>query len=170
MGWAYKEESCYQRHHSHPSALTTHRNRMELSKRGFALALILALLISLLAPEVEGASKRGNRGRALANRGAGVRSRGLQGRLGRLKGGKKGKGRGRKGRRRARKVKRRRTGRWEEGDPPMDAAPLEDNAAAADPGALDAAAAAGEDAGVCEVIMFDRGEGTYSLKFVQNAC
>ena len=38
------------------------------------------------------------------------------------------------------------------------------------PGALDAAAAAGEDAGVCEVIMFDRGEGTYSLKFVQNAC
>ena len=141
---------------------------MELS-RGLALALILALLISLLAPEVEGAPKRSNRGRALANRGAGVRSRGLQGRLGRLKGGKKGKGRGRKGRRRARKVKRRRTGRWEEGDPPMDAAPLEDDAAA-DPGALDAAAAAGEEAGVCEVIMFDRGEGTYSLKFVQNAC
>ena len=141
---------------------------MELSKRGIALALILALLISLLAPEVEGAPKRGGRGRALANRGAGVRSRGLQGRLGRLKGGKRGK-RGRKGRRRARKVKRRRTGRWEEGDPPMDAAPLEDDAAA-DTGALDAAAAAGEEAGVCEVIMFDRGEGTYSLKFVQNAC
>ena len=141
---------------------------MELSKRGIALALILALLISLLAPEVEGAPKRGGRGRALANRGAGVRSRGLQGRLGRLKGGKRGK-RGRKGRRRARKVKRRRTGRWEEGDPPMDVAPLEDDAAA-DPGALDAAAAAGEEAGVCEVIMFDRGEGTYSLKFVQNAC
>ena len=138
---------------------------MELS-RGILLALVIALLISLLAPEVEGAPKR-NRGRALANRGAGVRSRGLQGRLGRLKGGKRG--RGRKGRRRARKVKRRRTGRWEEGDPPMDAAPLEDDAAA-DPGALDAAAAAGEEAGVCEVIMFDRGEGTYSLKFVQNAC
>ena len=100
---------------------------MELS-RGILLALVIALLISLLAPEVEGAPKRG-RGRALANRGAGVRSRGLQGRLGRLKGGKKG--RGRKGRRR---VKRRRTGRWEEGDPPMDAAaPLEDDAAA-DPG------------------------------------
>ena len=103
---------------------------MELS-RGILLALVIALLISLLAPEVEGAPKR-NRGRALANRGAGVRSRGLQGRLGRLKGGKRG--RGRKGRRRARRVKRRRTGRWEEGDPPMDAAaPLEDDAAA-DPG------------------------------------
>ena len=30
--------------------------------------------------------------------------------------------------------------------------------------------AAGGEGEVCEVLMFDRGDGTYSLKFVQNKC
>ena len=37
-----------------------------------------------------------------------------------------------------------------------------------DSGAVEAAGALGDLAGICEILMFDRGEGTYSLKFIKN--
>ena len=37
-----------------------------------------------------------------------------------------------------------------------------------DDGAVGAAGALGDFAGVCEILMFDRGEGSYSLKFIKN--
>ena len=37
-----------------------------------------------------------------------------------------------------------------------------------DEGAVGAAGALGDLAGVCEILMFDRGEGSYSLKFIKN--
>ena len=37
-----------------------------------------------------------------------------------------------------------------------------------DEGAVGAAGALGDLAGICEILMFDRGEGSYSLKFIKN--
>ena len=128
------------------------------------LLLLLTLLISLLLPEVESAGLR-KRGRAaLASRRAHPRTRAVRAKI------NKGSRRRSGGGRRARRVKRRR-GRWEEGDPPMDTGRSGDlvSAASADP-AVEAAGAAAELAGVCEAIMFERGDGTFSLKFVQNKC
>jgi hypothetical protein len=128
---------------------------MKLS-RGLGLLLVLTLVLSLLLPEVDAAP---GRRRALGRRQGQGRGRNLRAKLAGRR-----KGQGGKRRRRQRRLKRRRTGRWEEGDPPMDP-----EAAASEP-ALEAAGAVGEEAGVCEVIMFDRGEGTYSIQFIQNKC
>merc|ERR1711962_1019543 len=106
----------------------------------FALTFGLILLLSLLCPDTEAATVRGRK--AVGSR----RSSGSRTNT-RANFGKK---RGRGGRKKGRRFKKSRNGRWEEGDMAMDAAEV-----------------AGDIADVCEVIVFDRGEGTYSLKFVQ---
>jgi hypothetical protein len=52
--------------------------------------------------------------------------------------------------------------------PPPDADVGTDETSGNDDGAVAAAGALGELAGVCEILMFDRGEGGYSLKFIKN--
>jgi len=117
------------------------------------------LVLSLLTPEVEG---WGVNGRAVV---AGKQKKGSPKKVGLKGAGKR--------RARTRKINKKRNKKsWEE-TPPADADVVYDDyeaAASADPGAVEAAGAAGDLAGVCEVLMFDRGEGTYSLKFVQNKC
>merc|ERR1712105_413697 len=113
------------------------------------------LVLSLIIPEVESKSIRPHRG-ALARAGRGGAGRGIRAKLQRSKKGRRG-GKKSKKSRRGRNGKRR--GRTD-GEIP-DADVVTDDAAA-DP------AAEGEDGEVCEVLMFDRGDGTYSLKFIQN--
>jgi len=121
------------------------------------LTLVLLLVLSLIIPEVESKSIRPHRG-ALARAGRGGAGRGIRAKLQRSKKGRRG-GKKSKKSRRGRNGKRR--GRTD-GEIP-DADVVTDDAAA-DP------AAEGEDGEVCEVLMFDRGDGTYSLKFIQNKC
>jgi hypothetical protein len=122
----------------------------------FGLVLVLVLVLSLAVPEVESRSLRPHRG-ALARRGSqgarGVRAKlaARKGRGGRRKAGRRNRRRGRNGR------GGRRRGRQDE-IPEADV--VTDDGGSGD-------GAAGE---VCEVLMFDRGDGTYSLKFVQNKC
>merc|ERR1712080_278634 len=108
----------------------------------------MGLLLSLAIPDVETRSLRPHRG-AIARRGMARGTSGLRA---------KGKG-ARKGRYSRKGKKGRRGGRT--GDIP-DADIVTDDEAA-----LGAGGAAG---GVCEVLMFDRGDGTYSLKFIKNNC
>jgi len=122
------------------------------------LSLVILLVLSLIIPEVESKSIRPHRG-ALARAGRGGAGRGIRAKLQRSKKGRKG-GKKSKKSRRGRNGKRR--GRTD-GEIP-DADVVTDDAAA------DPAAAGGEDGEVCEVLMFDRGDGTYSLKFIQNKC
>ena len=121
----------------------------------FGLLLVLVLVLSLAVPEVESRSLRPHRG-ALARRGLQA-GRGLRAKLAGRRGNKKKSSR--RNRRRGRNGRRR--GRTD-GEIP-DADVVTDDASA-DPGA------AGEGGEVCEVLMFDRGDGTYSLKFIQNKC
>merc|ERR1711962_237363 len=116
----------------------------------FALTFGLILLLSLLCPDTEAATVRGRK--AVGSR----RSPGSRTNARANFGKKRGRGGSRKGRR----FKKSRNGRWEEGDMAMDAA-VEEDAAADDSGAMEAAEVAGDIADVCEVIVFDRGEGTY---------
>merc|ERR1712243_39559 len=118
----------------------------------------LILILSLLSPDTEAATVRGEKAVG-ARRSAGSRTNARA---------NIGKKRGRGGRRKGRRFKKSRNGRGEEGDMAMDGAVEEE--AADDSGAMEAAEVAGDIADVCEVIVFDRGEGTYSLKFVQNQC
>merc|ERR1711892_1533084 len=122
---------------------------------------LLVLLVSLLLPE---ADCWGVRGRALANR--------RTARKGRVRS-SQGQ-RQRPPQRKPKRINRRRGSKsWEEAPPESDVA-YNDGSAPSDPlqdaPTLDAAGASGDLAGVCEVLMFNRGEGTYSLKFVQNKC
>ena len=118
------------------------------------ILLCVALIFSLLSPEVEGAAVRGK---------------------GRKRGGKVG-GYKRNGRRQAgRKIPiRKRKGRWSDTDVATDdSAGNEADVAAAEPatkdaGAIGAAGALGDLTGICEILMFDKGEGGYSLKFIKN--
>merc|ERR1711892_975692 len=123
-------------------------------RRSLVLLLCVALLLSLLAPEVEGAAIRG-RGR----RRGGGRVKSYR-RNSRRQGGRRIPVQRRKGR----------TGTA----PPPDADVVTDDSGwddtAKDEGAAGAAGALGDLAGLCEILMFDRGEGTYSLKFIKNDC
>ena len=119
-------------------------------KSSLVILLCVVLLFSLLSPQVEGAV----------------------GRVGRRVGGGRRIGRG-QGRRRI-PVKRRK-GRWSDDDVQVDNNAAEndvalpaDEASTKDAGAVEAAGALGDLAGICEILMFDRGEGTYSLKFIKN--
>ena len=123
-------------------------------KTSLVMILCVALLFSLLSPQVEGAVGR-------------VRGRGGVGR--RVVGGR------RSGRRQGgRKTSlRRRKGRWNDEDVSAEnnengVAPPEAEADTKDAGAVEAAGALGDLAGICEILMFDRGEGSYSLKFIKN--
>merc|ERR1712106_968747 len=116
-------------------------------RTSLVILLCMALLFSLLSPEVEGAVVRG-RGR---KRGGRV-------------GGYKRKSRGQGGRRTPVQRRRGRTG----AATPPDADAVTDDSVAKDDGAVGAAGALGDLAGICEILMFDRGEGTYSLKFIKN--
>ena len=124
---------------------------------GLGLLLVLLLVVSLMVPEIEGRSIRPHRG-PIAKRGrAGGRGAGVRSKL----------SRGRKSSRKSKKTRRgkkkgRRGGRTE--DYPDADVVTDDTAAASDP------ASAGGEGDVCEVLMFDRGDGTYSLKFIQNKC
>ena len=51
---------------------------------------------------------------------------------------------------------------------PSDADVVTDDTFGNDDGAVGAAGALGDFAGACEILMFDRGEGSYSLKFIKN--
>merc|ERR1712059_82957 len=119
---------------------------------GVGLLLVLILVISLLISEAESRSLRPHRG-PLARRAQATGYNGLRTKSARRKGNRKGKysRRGKHGRRGGRN-----------GDIP-DADVITDETSAADPGTE-----GGED--VCEVLMFDRGDGTYSLKFIKNKC
>merc|ERR1719168_341957 len=104
-------------------------------KSGLLILLCVALLFSLLAPEVDGAVARGRGG-------------GRYNKYGRRQG--------------ARRIPvQRREGRT--GAAPPDADVVTDDSFADDEGAVGAAGALGDLAGICEILMFDRGEGTYSL-------
>merc|ERR1712123_96673 len=114
------------------------------------------LIISLIFPETDAWGARGRAAVALASN---------------SKGGNK-----KAGASKARKVRRLNKKR---GGKTWDAAPSDDTdvvyddyepAASEDSAVVEAAGTAGDLAGVCEVLMFDRGEGTYSLKFIQNKC
>jgi hypothetical protein len=112
------------------------------------ILLCVALIFSLLSPEVEGAVVRGNKRAGVVNR---------------RRSGQKQEGR---------KIPiRRRKGRWSDADEETDdttgngAAIVDDGK---DEGAVGAAGALGDLAGICEILMFDRGEGSYSLKFIKN--
>merc|ERR1719483_1928448 len=52
--------------------------------------------------------------------------------------------------------------------PPPDADMVTDDSFGKEEGAVGAAGGLGELAGLCEVLMFDRGESNYSLKFIKN--
>merc|ERR1719378_379053 len=111
-------------------------------KSGLVILLCVALLFSLIDPEVDGAVARGNGGRG-----------GRYNKYGRRQG--------------ARRIPvQRRKGRT--GAAPPDADVVTDDSFADDEGAVGAAGALGDLAGICEILMFDRGEGTYSLKFIKN--
>ena len=109
------------------------------------IILCVALLFSLISPQVEGAVGRG-RGRG----------RGGVGR--RVVGGR------RSGRRQgARRIPgRRRRGRTGAASPPDADVVTDEDFEKEDSGAVEAAGALGDLGGICEILMFDRGEGTYS--------
>merc|ERR1712059_90737 len=121
---------------------------------GIGLFFLITLLISLIVPEVESRSITPHRG-PLARRKLGAGKRGVRAKIAKKKSGRKG---------RYSKKGGRRGGRTE--DIP-DADVIEDDYPAADAGL---GAAGGEGGDICEVLMFDRGDGTYSLKFIQNKC
>ena len=112
------------------------------------ILLCVALILSLLSPELEGAVVRANR----------------RGKGGRMVGGYKKNGRRQGGRRVPVQRRKGKTG----AAPPPDADVVTDETSGNDGGAVGAAGALGDFAGVCEVLMFDRGEGSYSLKFIKN--
>ena len=117
------------------------------STSGLGLFLLLVLVLSLVIPDVESRSLRPHRG-PIARRGLGRGRNGVRAKMA-------NRGRyNRKGRRGGRRGGR-------NGDIP-DADVVTDMA--------DPATGGGEAGEVCEVLMFDRGDGTYSLKFVQNKC
>merc|ERR1712037_142609 len=124
--------------------------KMKLTS-ALGLTLVLLLVLSLIIPEVESKSIRPHRG-ALARAGRGGAGRGIRAKLQRSKKGRRG-GKKSKKSRRGRNGKRR--GRTDGEIPDADVV-------------TDDPAAEGEDGEVCEVLMFDRGDGTYSLKFIQN--
>ena len=116
------------------------------------ILLCVALIFSLLSPEVEGAVVRGRKS---------------GGRVGGYKRNRRGQT--------GRKIPiRKRKGRWSDTDVVTDdSAGNEADVAAAEPatkdaGAIGAAGALGDLAGICEILMFDKGEGGYSLKFIKN--
>ena len=112
------------------------------------ILLCVALLLSLLSPEVEGAAVRG-RGRK---------------RVGGSVGGYRKIARRQGARRVPLKRRKGRTGTA----PPPDADVVTDDSAGKDAGAVGALGALGDLAGICEILMFDKGEGSYSLKFIKN--
>ena len=114
-------------------------------KRGLSLFCLLVLLVTLLLPE---ADCWGVRGRALA-----------KGRMARKGDVRTSQGKRQPARRQRPAERRPLRRRGKEDYPEADVAPSE-------PGA-DAAVAPGD---LCEVLMFDRGEGTYTLQFIQNKC
>merc|ERR1712226_731507 len=129
------------------------KTKMRLSS-ALGLALVLAIVLLLVIPEAESKSIRPHRG-ALARRAMGMAGgRGMRAKMANRKS-KKG-GRGRKRSRKARRGKNgRRRGRQDE---------IPEADVVSDDGG------SGDGGDVCEVLMFDRGDGTYSLKFVQNKC
>merc|ERR1712212_1215936 len=132
---------------------STRRSKMKLSS-ALGLALVLAIVLLLVIPEAESKSIRPHRG-ALARRAMGMAGgRGMRAKMANRKS-KKG-GRGRK---RSRKARRGKNGRRRGS---------QDEIPEADVVSDDGGSGDGGD--VCEVLMFDRGDGTYSLKFVQNKC
>ena len=52
--------------------------------------------------------------------------------------------------------------------PPPDADVVTDDSFGKEEGAIGAAGGLGDLAGLCEILMFDRGESNYSLKFIKN--
>ena len=106
------------------------------------ILLCFALLLSLFSPKVEAAAIR---------------------RIGNVKsyGGNKSRQGGR------RIPVKGRTGRTGAAPPP-DADVVTDESFGKEEGAVGAAGGLGELAGLCEVLMFDRGESNYSLKFIKN--
>merc|ERR1711863_140957 len=126
---------------------------MKLSS-ALGIALVLTIVLLLVVPEAESKSIRPHRG-ALARRAMGMGgARGMRAKMANRKS-KKG-GRGRKRSRKARRGKNgRRRGRQDE---------IPEADVVSDDGG------SGDGGDVCEVLMFDRGDGTYSLKFVQNKC
>ena len=110
------------------------------------ILLCVALILSLLSPEVEGAVVRGNR----------------RGRGGGRVGGYKRNGKRQGGRRIPVQRRKGRTGTAPSPDVVTDETSVNDD------GAVGASGALGDFAGVCEILMFDKGEGSYSLKFIKN--
>merc|ERR1712066_401436 len=129
------------------------KTKMKLSS-ALGFALLLAIVLLLVIPEAESKSIRPHRG-ALARRAMGMGGgRGIRAKMANRRS-KKG-GRGRKRSRKARRGKNgRRRGRQDE---------IPEADVVSDDGG------SGDGGDVCEVLMFDRGDGTYSLKFVQNKC
>merc|ERR1711990_1225346 len=134
---------------------STRRSKMKLSS-ALGLALVLTIVLLLVIPEAESKSIRPHRG-ALARRALGMGgARGMRAKMADRKSKKGGRGRGRKSSRKARRGKNgRRRGRQDE---------IPEADVVSDDGG------SGDGGDVCEVLMFDRGDGTYSLKFVQNKC
>merc|ERR1712066_240264 len=130
------------------------KTKMKLSS-ALGFALLLAIVILLVVPEAESKSIRPHRG-ALARRAMGMGGgRAMRARMVNRKS-KKSKGRGRRRSKKSRRGKNgRRRGRQDE---------IPEADVVSDDGG------SGDGGDVCEVLMFDRGDGTYSLKFVQNKC
>merc|ERR1712038_717343 len=131
------------------------KSKMKLSS-ALGFALVLAIILVILTPEAESKSIRPHRG-ALARRAMGMGGgRGIRAKMANRKSKKGGRGRNRKRSRKARRGKNgRRRGRQDE---------IPEADVVSDDGG------SGDGGDVCEVLMFDRGDGTYSLKFVQNKC
>merc|ERR1712038_179928 len=120
------------------------KSKMKLSS-ALGFALVLAIILVILTPEAESKSIRPHRG-ALARRAMGMGGgRGIRAKMANRKRSRKAR-RGKNGRRRGRQ------------DEIPEADVVSDDGGSGDGG------------DVCEVLMFDRGDGTYSLKFVQNKC
>ena len=111
------------------------------------ILLSVALILSLLSPEVEGCVVRVNR------RGRGGGSVGGYKRNGKRQGGRRIPVQKRKGR---------------TGVAPPDADVVTDETSGNNDGAVGDVGALGDLAGICEILMFDKGEGSYSLKFIKN--
>merc|ERR1712088_563707 len=130
------------------------KSKMKLSS-ALGFALVLAIILVILTPEAESKSIRPHRG-ALARRAMGMGGgRGIRAKMANRKSKKGGRG----GRKRSKKARRGKNGRRRG---------RQDEIPEADVVSDDGGSRDGGD--VCEVLMFDRGDGTYSLKFVQNKC
>merc|ERR1740128_660721 len=113
------------------------------------ILLCLALSLSIFSLEVDTAVVRGRgRGRGGAN--------------------VKGYGGNRKRQGGRRIPMQRRKGRTGSTPPPPNADVVTDDSFGKNEGAVGAAGVLGELAGLCEILMFDRGENSYSLKFIKN--